>query len=63
MNQEKQDREAAIAGKSAFKFGAGLGLSLATAISWTTNKSILWAILHGLFGWTYVVYYGLGFGR
>lgn len=35
----------------------GLGTVLAVAISWTVNHSIMWAILHGLFGWTYIAYY------
>lgn len=29
--------------------GIGFGCALAIAISYTTNKSILWAILHGIF--------------
>jgi hypothetical protein len=37
--------------------GIGIGTVLAVIISWMTNKSILWAILHGLFGWFYVIYY------
>ena len=28
-------------------------------ISWTANKSLLWAILHGLLSWLYVIYYAL----
>jgi hypothetical protein len=35
------------------------GNALAIAISWSINKSILWAILHGLFGWFYVIYYAI----
>lgn len=37
--------------------GIGLGGAIAVAISWSRNKSILWAIIHGLFGWLYVIYY------
>jgi len=37
--------------------GISFGSALAIAISWTTHKSILWAILHGIFSWFYVVYY------
>ena len=33
-----------------------MGTSLAIAISFTRNRSILWAILAGLFGWFYVFY-------
>ena len=28
-------------------------------ISYTTNKSILWAIIHGILGWLYVIYFAL----
>ena len=43
--------------------GIGLGSVIAAIISWTTNQSVLWAILHGIFGWIYVIYYALGYGR
>lgn len=43
--------------------GIGFGCALGIAISWTTNGSILWAILHGVFSWGYVIYYALGYGR
>lgn len=36
---------------------AGLGSILAVVLSWSVNKSILWAIIHGCFGWLYVIYY------
>ncbi len=36
--------------------GVGLGTIIAVVISWSRNKSILWAILHGIFGWLYVIY-------
>jgi hypothetical protein len=39
------------------KSGVSFGSALAIAISWSANKSILWAILHGLFSWLYVIYY------
>jgi hypothetical protein len=37
--------------------GISMGTALAICISWSVNKSILWAIIHGLFGWFYVIYY------
>ena len=37
--------------------GLSLGNAIAVAISWSLYKSILWAILHGIFGWFYVIYY------
>ena len=39
--------------------GIGFGSALAITISWSVNKSILWAIIHGAFSWFYVVYYAL----
>ena len=39
--------------------GIGLGSILAVVMSWTRNKSILWAIIHACLGWIYVVYYAL----
>lgn len=44
---------------SAAQAGIGLGSAVAVAISWSLHKSILWAILHGVFSWFYVIYYAL----
>ena len=33
------------------------GSALAIAISWSVNKSLLWAIVHGIFSWFYVLYF------
>lgn len=41
--------------------GISFGSSLAIAISYTTNKSILWAILHGIFSWFYVIYAAIAY--
>jgi hypothetical protein len=41
------------------KYGIGFGSALAIAISYTANKSILWAIIHGILGWLYVIYFAL----
>lgn len=41
------------------KSGITFGTALAIAISWSANNSILWAIIHGLFSWLYVIYYAL----
>lgn len=35
------------------------GTAMAVAISFTLNKSILWATLAGFFGWAYVLYVAL----
>ncbi len=37
--------------------GIGFGSALAIAISFTTHKSVLWAIVHGIFSWFYVGYF------
>lgn len=39
--------------------GIGLGTVVAVALSWSANHSILWAVIHGIFGWFYVIYYAL----
>jgi hypothetical protein len=39
------------------KSGISFGSALAIAISWSVNQSVLWAIVHGIFGWLYVIYY------
>jgi hypothetical protein len=39
--------------------GIGLGSALAVAISWSSNQSILWAVMHGLLSWLYVLYYAI----
>lgn len=42
-----------------YSSGIGFGCALAIAISWTAWHSIWWAILHGLLGWIYVIYYAI----
>jgi ABC-type Fe3+-siderophore transport system permease subunit len=37
--------------------GIGFGNALAIVISYTKNKSILWAIIQGIFGWLYIIYF------
>jgi hypothetical protein len=36
--------------------GVGLGTIIAVVVSWSRNNSILWAIVHGILGWLYVIY-------
>jgi hypothetical protein len=43
----------------AARAGIGLGSALAVAISWSLHKSIVWAAVHGIFGWLYVIYYAV----
>ncbi len=45
--------------EDAAKAGIGLGSAIAVAISWSLHQSILWAIVHGVLSWFYVIYYAL----
>ena len=38
------------------RYGVGFGSALAMAVSFGLNKSIFWAIIHGILGWLYVLY-------
>lgn len=55
--QQRQQRTVVV--KEVVKRGATFGSALAIAISYTANKSILWAIVHGLFSWFYVIYFAI----
>ncbi|WP_181952585.1 hypothetical protein [Vulcaniibacterium gelatinicum] len=46
-------------GGQVVKAGVSFGSALAIAISWSANKSLLWAIVHGLLSWLYVIYYAV----
>ena len=41
------------------KYGVGFGSALAITISYVNNHSILWAIIDGVLGWLYVIYFAL----
>jgi hypothetical protein len=41
------------------KYGVSFGSALAIAMSWTTNHSIVWAIIDGVLGWIYVIFFAL----
>jgi hypothetical protein len=41
------------------KSGISFGSALAITISWSKWHSILWAMIHGVFSWFYVIYYAL----
>lgn len=64
------DREAAymttnyggIAVRSTVKAGISFGTALAMVISYAASNSIFWTILHGIFGWVYVILYVLKYG-
>ena len=39
--------------------GISLGTALAIVCSWERNKSILWALIAGIFSWFYVIYFAI----
>ena len=41
--------------------GIHLGSVIAVTVSWSLNKSVLWALLHGICGWLYVIYYCIAY--
>ncbi|OHW63440.1 hypothetical protein EUAN_03040 [Andreesenia angusta] len=49
--------------EEAVKSGIGFGSALAIVVSYTANGSIGWAIIHGLLGWIYVVYYWIKYAE
>jgi hypothetical protein len=44
---------------NAVNTGIGLGSAIAVVCSWQRNRSILWAILAGIFSWFYVIYFAI----
>lgn len=52
-NQRKVSRSVSNTAKAGISFGS----CLAMVISYNAWHSILWAIIHGLLGWIYVIYY------
>ena len=51
--QSSKDSSGKIVAGSSLGFGA----VLAIVMSWTAYQSIIWAVLHGLLGWIFVVYF------
>ena len=43
--------------KGSAKAGISFGAALAMIISYVNWHSIFWAIIHGILGWIYVIYY------
>ena len=41
------------------KYGVGFGSALAIAVSYANNHSLLWAVIDGLLGWIYVIFFAL----
>ncbi len=48
-----------IMSHTATRAGIGLGSALAVTISWSLHKSIIWAIIHGILSWLYILYYAV----
>ena len=42
--------------KESQEFGIGMFTALAMIVSYSINKSIIWAFVHGLFGILYLLY-------
>jgi hypothetical protein len=54
MKERKERRyNVPVGSKSTITFGSALAIT----ISWSIHKSVLWAIIHGIFSWFYVIYY------
>jgi hypothetical protein len=43
--------------------GISLGSAIAVTVSWSLHHSLVWAVIHGILGWFYVIYYALTRGR
>ena len=39
--------------------GISMGCALSMILSWSANHSILWAIVHGVCSWFYVIYFAI----
>jgi hypothetical protein len=53
MNKPCEPKRAETAAKA----GIGFGCALAIVLSWTANHAVGWAVIHGLLGWFYVIYF------
>lgn len=56
-NKKKFGWEKCGCGHHCSNVGLSVGSALAVTLSWSANHSILWAIIHGLLNWFYVIYY------
>jgi len=45
--------------KTQIVLGTNLGSVIAVVLSYSINKSILWAIAHGILGWFCVIYFAI----
>lgn len=42
-------------------FGIGFGSIIAAVLSYSRNSSFIWALLHALLGWIYVVWFAISY--
>lgn len=59
MPSRRLDMAVQVIRREVVKSGVGFGSALAMVISYTAHKSVLWAIIHGVFSWFYVGYFVL----
>ena len=59
FQQQAQPQPQPSAKNSVGKAGIGFGCALAMSISFNVNHSILWAVLHGVLSWLYVIYFAI----
>jgi hypothetical protein len=55
--------ETSHGGTGRVRNGVGLGTIIAVVLSWSRNQSVLWAIIHGILNWLYVIYFVLSRGN
>ncbi|MBR4435492.1 MAG: hypothetical protein IKS90_05275 [Clostridia bacterium] len=55
--EKEQGKNTQTIVKKTVRSGISFGSALAMVISYTAWRSVGWAILHGLLGWLYVIYY------
>jgi hypothetical protein len=53
---KEEERMPVYMNQTVVKYGVGFGSALAMSVSFALNKSIFWAIIHGILGWIYVLY-------
>ena len=41
------------------KYGASFGSALAIAVSYSNNHSLVWAVVHRILSWVYVIYFAI----
>jgi hypothetical protein len=59
LTLRRREMSIKINSSGAVQSGITIGSALAICISWSMNKSILWAILHGICSWFYVIYHAI----